>query len=326
MSLGTRASVSPGGAAGGEPSAGATAPPPFEISGPRGAPVVVALGGISATRHVVSTADDPAPGWWESVAGPGAPLDTARLRVLGVDFLDGGRTPRGRPARVVTTDDQAAALAALLDHLGIARVHAVVGASYGGMVALSFAASFPERLERLVVIGAAHESHPMSTALRSIQRGIVELGLETGRVHDAMALARGLAMTTYRTSREFAARFAAEPVDRRVDGATFEVERYLAHHGRRFAERFAAERFLALSLSGDLHRVDPACISAPTLLVAAEDDRIVPAAQIEELARRLAGPVRLERLASRFGHDAFLREPEAIGRLLDTVLLQPPLS
>ncbi len=325
MSLGARASVPSEGATSRDASAGATAPP-FEISGPRGAPVVVALGGISATRHVVSTADDPTPGWWESVAGPGTTLGAARLRVLGVDFLDGGRTPRGGPARVVTTDDQAAALAALLDHLGIERVHAVVGASYGGMVALSFAANFAERLERLVVIGAAHESHPMSTALRSIQRGIVELGLETGRVRDAMALARGLVMTTYRTSREFAARFATEPVERRADGATFEVERYLAHHGRRFADRFAAERFLALSLSGDLHRVDPARISAPTLLVAADDDRVVPAAQMEELARRLAGPVRLERLASRFGHDAFLCEPEAIGRLLASVLFQPPLS
>lgn len=326
MSLGATAPAASADATTRVAPAGAAARPRFELSGPPGAPVVVALGGISASCHVVSTADDPSPGWWESVAGPGAALDTSRFRVLGFDFLDGGRTPHGRPARVVTTLDQASALAELLDRLGVERAHAVVGASYGGMVALAFAANFPARLERLTVIGAAHESHPMSTALRSIQRSIVELGLETGRVRDAMRIARGLAMTTYRTSREFAERFSAEPVELEPDGATFEVERYLAHHGRRFAGGFAAERFLALSLSGDLHRVDPARISTPTLLVAADDDRVVPAAQMEELARRVAGPVRLERLATHFGHDAFLCEPEAIGRLLSTVLLEAPLS
>ncbi len=291
-------------------------PTPFEVSGPAGAPVVVALGGISASRHVVATADDPSPGWWECVVGPGRAVDTRRFRVLGLDFLDGGRAPDGRPARTVTTHDQADALAAALDALGEPCAHGVVGASYGGMVALAFAERYPERVGRLVVISAAHESHPMSTGLRSIQRRIVRLGQECGRARDALALARALGMTTYRGVPEFADRFAPVTPEHGDDGVTFASERYLLHQGGKISAHFDARRFLALSLSTDLHRVNPAAVRVPTLLVAADHDTLVPREQIEELCRRLGAPCLLARLATRIGHDAFLAEPEKIGRIL----------
>ena len=296
---------------------------PYEVVGPADAPLVVVLGGISATRHVTASAGDPTPGWWSSVVGAGRVIDTTRLRVLSFDYLDGGRAPDGRPAAIVTTDDQAHALAALLDALQIHRAHAVVGASYGGMVSLSFAALYPPRLDRLVVIGSAHESRPMTTALRALQRRVVELGLVAGREHEAMVIARGIAMTTYRTAEEFDARFEREPTHREVASARFDVERYLTRAGHRFADAFTPARFLALSLSCDLHRVDPAAIVAPTLLVAAEGDAVVPPEQVEELARLLTGDARVERLRTIHGHDAFLCEPAAIGRLLTSVLLQP---
>ncbi len=98
--------------------------PPFEITGRPGAPVIVVLGGISADRHVCAGTDNPDPGWWESLAGPGRALDTTRFRIAGFDFLDGGRDTDGRPARIVTTHDQADALAAVLDAAGVVRVQA----------------------------------------------------------------------------------------------------------------------------------------------------------------------------------------------------------
>src|SRR4051812_17811129 len=128
-----------------------------EIVGPAGAPVLLALGGISATRHVVRTPEDPSPGWWEGVAGPGRALNTTTHRLLSVDFTDGGRRSDGRPERVVTTHDQAAHIVDLLDELEISQLAAVVGASYGGMVALALAERWPERVAQIVVIGAAHE-------------------------------------------------------------------------------------------------------------------------------------------------------------------------
>jgi homoserine O-acetyltransferase len=300
--------------------------PSYELAGPPDAPVVIALGGISAGRHVAATPSNAAPGWWEGVAGAGRALDTRRYRILGVEFLDGGRGEDGCPARIVTTHDQADAIAALLDKLAIDRVYAVVGASYGGMVALAFAERYPTRLDRLVVLGAAHEADPNSTAIRVIQRRTVELGVETGRAHEALVLARGLAMTTYRGERELAERFdvnASGPAD--VDGtnATFPIERYLRHAGARFAKQFTPERFLALSLSADLHRVAPEAIHVPTTIVSFEGDRVVPRRQTLNLAARLGTQlhdiVHVD-IRTQYGHDGFLLEVVAVGAAITRAL------
>ena len=287
--------------------AGAAAAVDFEIIGPDAAPVVLALGGISADRHVCC-------GWWSQVAGPGRgrALDTETHRVLGVDFLDGGRGGDGRPARVVTTHDQADAIAAVLDEIEVERLQAIVGASYGGMVALAFAERYPERLERLVVIGAAHRPHPMTTARRVIQRRIVELGLDSGRPRESLAIARELAMTTYRSDIEFGQRFAA--------GGIAAIDSYLRHHGDKFARRFAPERFLALSLSSDLHAVTPGRITTPTVVIAAEHDAVVPRTQLEELTRELGAASRLVELSSIHGHDAFLTDTDSVNHLLRDAL------
>jgi homoserine O-acetyltransferase len=292
--------------------------PRFTLVGAHDAPVVVVLGGISATRDVVSSADQA--GWWDDVAGDERAIDTKSFRVLGLDFLDAGRDATGRPRRIVTTHDQALALARILSYSGIGRVHAVVGSSYGGMVGLAFAERFGARVDRLVILSAAHESEPMSTALRTLQRRIVELGLETGRVDEAMAIARGVAMTTYRTATEFAGRFASRPLSLSNNDARFEVDEYLRDRGSRFASMTTPERFLALSLSTDLHRVDPRRITVPTTLVAAEGDTIVPRAQIEALAERLAGPSNLVHLPTRVGHDAFLVETDRVSSIVSAAL------
>lgn len=293
-----------------------------ELVGRDGAPVILALGGISATRHVVSSEHDPSPGWWEGLAGPGRVLDSASRRVLSVEFLDGGCAADGRPVRSVTTHDQAAAIVARLDALDIEQLDAIVGASYGGMVALALAERWPERVRRVVAISAAHAPHPMATALRSLQRRIVEMGLDTGRTEDAMALARGLAMTTYRTAREFAGRFDAHPVPAgdNGDAPQFEVDGYLRRAGERFAQRARPERFLALSLSADLHRVVPERIIVPTTLIAAQGDTLVPPAQMRALSRRLPKLAAFATLRTRRGHDAFLTDTGRLGRILTPIL------
>src|SRR5678815_1964346 len=133
--------------------------PAFEVTGPPGGPLVAVLGGISATRHVVANEHDRSPGWWDAIVGPGRAINTNAFRVLGVDFLDGGRRDDGQPARTVTTADQADAVVRVLDQLGTERLHAFVGASYGGMVALAFAERHPDRVDRVVAISAPHEPH-----------------------------------------------------------------------------------------------------------------------------------------------------------------------
>jgi homoserine O-acetyltransferase len=300
---------------------GSSSLPRYTLVGRTGAPIVVALGGISATRHVVFGDAPSKPGWWANIAGEGKAIDLDRFRVLGLDFMDGGRDGTGRPRRIVTTHDQARFLAHVVSSIGGGKVHAVVGSSYGGMVALAFAERFPEMLDRLVVISAAHESHPMSTALRTLQRRVVELGLETGRASDALSIARGIAMTTYRTAGEFGGRFSPIPLPAAGrNEPQFEVDAYLRDRGARFVEAMRPERFLALSLSTDLHRVDPSRITTPTTLVAAENDAIVPREQIDALASRLAGAHNLVELQTRVGHDAFLVETAKVSAILTAAL------
>ena len=285
--------------------------PKYTLVGRTGAPIVVVLGGISATRHVVFGETPGESGWWSKIAGEGRAIDLDRFRVLGLDFLDGGRDSTGRPRRTVTTHDQAVWLHRILRSLGDDRVYAIIGSSYGGMVALAFAERFAAALGRLVVISAPHESHPMSTALRTLQRRVVELGLDTGRVCDAMSIARGIAMTTYRSAGEFADRFGADPLL---------VDAYLRDRGSRFAATMRPERFLALSQSSDVHRVDPSRITTPTTVVAAEGDTIVPREQLVALANRLSGARNLIDLETRVGHDAFLVETAKVSSILSAAL------
>jgi homoserine O-acetyltransferase len=280
------------------------------VTGRADAPVVVVLGGISAGRDVR--------GWWPAVVGEGRPVDTRELRVLGADFLDGGERADGRPEREVTTQTQAERIAAALDELGVERIHAFIGASYGGMVALAFAELYGDRADQLVVVSAPAEPHPMSTALRSLQRRIVELGLDTGRAKDALAIARGLAMTTYRTAEEFGTRFAALGTRQSAGDEERSVESYLKHHGEKFATSMAPSRFLALS--SDLHRVNPARCTTPALFVAARGDTIVPLDQMKALDDHWAGQSRLVLTHTHTGHDAFLAEPQHVGELIHETL------
>jgi homoserine O-acetyltransferase len=293
--------------------------PPYEVLGPPRAPVTVVLGGISASAHVCATHRDPSPGWWEAVVGPGRAIDTRRRRVVSVAALDGGARPDGRPARLVSTADQADAVAAVLDALDVPVARAIVGASYGGMTALAFGARHAPRVRQLIVLGAAHESDPMTTARRALQRQIVELGLDTGDPTRALALARGLAMTTYRSAREFRARFASTPVIER-GALRFPVESYLLRRGADFATTTSPARFLALSLSADCHRVTPARITVPTTLVALGEDAVVPRHQLVLLGAQLGAPATLVDVPSVYGHDAFLLEPAAVGAVLTTAL------
>jgi homoserine O-acetyltransferase len=287
----------------------------WECVGRAGAPLLIVQGGISATRHACASRAHPEAGWWEQQAGAGRALDTERFRLLSIDWLGAD----GSLDVTLDPSDQADALAAVLDELGVERAAAFVGASYGAMVGLQFAARHPQRLERLVAISGAHRSHPQATALRVIQRRIVQLGRSEAAVREALALARSLAVIGYRSAEEFDARFDAEAsVDE--GGARFAVEDYFDAVGPRFVARFSPTAYLRLSESIDLQRLAPSSVRVPTDLVAVEQDQIVPLADLQALAAHLGAPCRLHRIASPYGHDAFLKETGAIAAILDAAL------
>ena len=284
-------------------------------AGAPGAPTVIVQGGISANRDVCGTGRHVASGWWEPQVGKGRAIDLDHVRVLAIDWLDAGDLD----APSISSTDQADALAALLDALDIVRVEAFIGASYGAMVGLAFAARHAERVSRLVVLAGAHRPHPFATAQRAVQRGIVKLGLDHGCVDDALSLARQLALTTYRNGEEIGRRFGghAEQCDGRF---RLPVENWLEHHGRRFVARFDARRYLALSESIDLHDVDPKSVRVPATLIGFASDRLVPLADLCELQQRLGAPASLEVIETPYGHDGFLKEHERLAPLLREAL------
>lgn len=287
----------------------------WEIQGAADAPVLVVQGGISAHRHVASNDRFAEPGWWQAQCGPGLSIDTHRHRVLAIDWLGGD----GSLDACIDPSDQADAIAAVLDHLRIARVTAYVGASYGAMVGLHFAARHGARLGRLIAISGAHRSHPQVTALRVIQRRIVALGRSEGGVREALALARALAVIGYRSDAEFDQRFGDAPsVD--AEGARFAVEDYFDAIGPKFVARFSPTAYLRLSESIDLQSVKPDAIAVPTDIVAVVEDQIVPEADLLTLTEGLRGPARLHRIRSLYGHDAFLKEETQIGTILADAL------
>jgi homoserine O-acetyltransferase/O-succinyltransferase len=281
----------------------------WRLAGDPRLPMVLAIGGISAHRKVFDERQ-PRAGWWHEVAGPGRALDSTRCCILGIDYLGGSGESKDLTGRAdlpsISSYDQAVALHCLLDHLGVARLRAILGASYGGMVALAFGERYPERVARLLVISASDRAHPMATAWRCVQRRTVRFAMQQGRACEGLELARALAMTTYRSAEEFSARFDAPPV--RIDAQfVFPVEEYLFARGRDFAARVQAEEFLCLSESIDLHRVDATRITVPTTVIAVRDDLLVPLEDMRALATRLPD-ARLHEISSPHGHDAFLKE------------------
>lgn len=167
----------------------------YEIQGDRALPALFVAGGISAHRHLAPSREFGEGGWWENQVGAGRSLDPARHCLVSFDWLGAD----GTLDFAIDPADQADAVAALLDALRIERLQAFVGYSYGAMVGLQFAARHPQRLDALVSISGTHRAHPYAAAWRALQRRAVALGALQCDEAQGLALARELAVLSYRT-------------------------------------------------------------------------------------------------------------------------------
>jgi len=252
-----------------------------ELNGARDNAVLL-FTGLSPSAHAAASAQDPAPGWWEKMVGPGKAIDTDRYFVVCVNSL-GSCFGSSGPASIdpatglayrlefpdLSVEDIARGGYEVIRHLGLERLSAVVGASLGGMVVLAFATQFAGVARRVISISGSPAASPFAIALRSLQRDAIltdadwQDGQYSGDVRPVtgMRLARKLGTITYRSAAEWKHRFGRRPAsDRRYESlppgrahfpAEFAVQDYLNAQADKFVSVFDPNCYLYLSRAMD---------------------------------------------------------------------------
>ncbi|GAA4365212.1 alpha/beta fold hydrolase [Kangiella marina] len=307
----------------------------YSVYGSLDKPVIVVLGGISASRNLIdgdkietedAAHDARAKGWWDELVGNEKAIDTNEFCVISLNYLGALKleTIDGHSSVFnLTPADQSCILNLLLVSLGIDKAITIVGSSYGGMVGLSYAEQYPEALKKLICISASDKSTHTARAIRSIQRGIFELASNAQEKHQALSLARQLSILFYRTDEIFDTQFT-DPVflqpSKSVVGYEKTIYSYLSHQGEKFANRNTIPRYESLLDSIDSHRVDACKIISECHFIAVPTDRLVSYESMRKLAHKVKGTSHFYRLESIYGHDAFLKECQQLTSLLKKIL------
>ena len=316
--------------------------------------VVVVLHALTGDSHITGPAgpNHPTAGWWDGVAGPGAPIDTDRWCAVATNVLGGCRgstgpsspAPDGKPYGsrfpAITVRDQVEADVAALAALGINEVAAVVGGSMGGARALEWMVSHPDRVRAALVlaVGARATGDQIGTQSAQIAAITSDPNWQGGDYYgtgrspvDGMDVARRFAHLTYRGEVELDTRFGNDPQgdEDPLGGGRYAVESYLQHQGAKLVDRFDPGTYVALTdalSSHDVGRgrggVGPALRGCPVPVVVGgiTSDRLYPLRLQEELAELLGGCTGLQVVESIYGHDGFLVESEAVGELIRQTL------
>ncbi|MDH7568162.1 MAG: homoserine O-acetyltransferase [Armatimonadota bacterium] len=319
---------------------------------------------LSGDAHVAGrhSPDDPKPGWWDSMVGPGKGLDTDRYFVICANVIGGCRGSTGpssiNPATgkpyamsfpVVTIQDMVAAQARLVDHLGIDCLYAVIGGSMGGMQALQWAVAYPERVRNVIPLATTHRLTAQGIAFDAVGRQAImaDPGWQGGNYYGTEGPVRGLAVArmvghiTYLSEDAMRRKFGRRlKPDQEKYGYAFEsefqVETYLDHQGFGFTRRFDANSYLYITkamdyfdLGADWGGLGPALARtrARFLVVSVSSDWLFPTVRSRKIVSHLQAAgrdVTFVEIDSPFGHDAFLIESERIAELLRAFFAADP--
>ncbi|TPG15579.1 homoserine O-acetyltransferase MetX [Sphingomonas oligophenolica] len=301
------------------------------------------------------------PGWWRAMVGPGCPIDTTRdfvicANVLGSCMGSSGPAsidpstahPYAMAFPVITIRDMVRAQALLLDHLGIARLKAVIGGSMGGMQALSWPATFPSRVEAAIVIASTARHTAQNIAFHEVGRQAVmaDPRWNAGDYYSGEAPAAGLAVArmaahiTYLSeaglTEKFGRRLQARDAKSFGFDADFQVESYLRHQGLSFVDRFDANSYLYITRAMDYfdlaeeHGGMLANAFRGTLarfcLVSFDTDWLYPTAESRTIVHALnaaGAAASFVELSSPYGHDAFLIDAPDMNRIVAGFLGNP---
>ncbi len=327
---------------------------------PDGGNAILICHALTGDQHVASIHPRTGkPGWWTRMVGAGRPIDPARhfvvcANVLGscmgssgpasVDPASGAHWGMAFP--VITIRDMVRAQGLLLDHLGVARLRAVVGGSMGGMQALSWPATFPDRVEAAVVIAATARHTAQNIAFHEVGRQAVMADpLWRGGDYYAsneppaagLAVARMAAHITYLSEAGLTEKFGRRLQSREAKSfgfdADFQVESYLRHQGIAFVDRFDANSYLYITRAMDYFdlaeehggRLADAFRAVPArfCLVSFDTDWLYPTTESRRIVHALnAAGARASfvELSSPYGHDAFLLDSPELNRVVDGFL------
>ncbi len=323
--------------------------------------VVVLLHALSGDCHVAGyhSQHDLKPGWWESMVGPGKGIDTDKYFVVCSSILGscGGTTgpcennpasgrPYGLDFPVVTVGDMVMVQQALLEHLGITRVLAVIGGSLGGMQALEWSVRYPDRVASVVALATTMRHSALAIAFNEIARQAIMADPNWRQGHyyggpkpdTGLAVARMIGHVTYLSDEAMRRKFGRrlqEKKDFSFQFATdFQVESYLRHQGDKFVARFDANSFLYVTKAADYFDLERrggaasaveslAAAQARFLVVSFSSDWLYPTYQSKELVRALKKnslDVSFCEIKADCGHDAFLIPNERLSRLIANFL------
>lgn len=305
---------------------------------------------------------DRKPGWWNNLIGPGKAVDTRRFFVICANVLGGcqGSTgpssinpatgrPYGRLFPFVTIRDMVRAQRLLLEHLGVAELHGVIGGSMGGMQALLFGIEYPRFTRRVLAMATTGRESAQAIAFNEVGRQAIMQDPawnqgdypKDGGPRVGLAIARMMAHITYVSDASMDRKFGRRKKETAANDpytfdAQFEVEGYLRYQGQSFINRFDANSYLYITRAldefdlalayGSLEAAFNAC-DAETLVVGFTSDWLFPPEQNRQLALALlrAGKrASYAELSTDLGHDSFLLESEELYALVRGFLERDP--
>jgi homoserine O-acetyltransferase/O-succinyltransferase len=294
------------------------------------------------------------PGWWARMVGPGRPIDIDRFFVICANVIGScmGSTgpasisrdgkPWGMRFPVFTIRDMVRGHIALLDALGIERLHAVVGGSMGGMQAVSLAANFPERTAASLIIASTARHSAQNIAFHEVGRQAIMADPEWREgdyyahgkgPEKGLAVARMAAHITYLSEAGLTEKFGRRLQDRAEKtfgfDADFQVESYLRYQGLSFTDRFDANSYLYITRAMDYFDLAEehggmlarafARSRARFCLVSFDTDWLYPTAESRNIVHALSAaglPVSFVELSAPFGHDSFLLDVPALDQVV----------
>jgi homoserine O-acetyltransferase len=299
------------------------------------------------------------PGWWQSVVGPGLPIDTDRFFVICINVLGGcmgsagpkdinpatGK-PYGLAFPVITIGDMVAAQKLVIDHLGIDRLFCVIGGSMGAMQVLEWASRYPERVFCAIPIAGAARHSAQNIAFHEVGRQAIMADPNwcDGDYHShgvkperGLAVARMAAHITYLSDSAMHRKFGRSLQDRSAVtfgfDADFQVESYLRHQGSTFVDRFDANSYLYITRAMDYFDLAAdhggalanAFTDSPVrfCLISFTSDWLFPTAESRRIVHALnavAAPVSFVEIRTDAGHDAFLLDEPEFFRILSGFL------